>query len=79
MIRDMIGQPIEVGDFVVHYNNIYQVLDFGLRFKNADGLDRGYIQVLLYDPAPSTRKKMVPSYEVVKLDQEKFEDWCEAK
>jgi hypothetical protein len=49
--QDIIGRPINVGDYVVFTNNIYAVT--GLGKVNSTG--GGQVRIMLLDSSPSTR------------------------
>jgi hypothetical protein len=55
---DMLGQEINVGDFVVYTNNIYRVLVLG----------KYQIKGKLVNPSPSTRNKVFSKHECIVLD-----------
>jgi hypothetical protein len=51
MLTDLLDKPINVGDFVVFTNNIYEVKAVG----KARGNGAGSVKLMLINPSPSTR------------------------
>jgi hypothetical protein len=52
MILDMLRKPINIGDYVVFTNNIYEVKGLG---KAHPSTGNGSVKILLINPSPSTR------------------------
>jgi len=50
-VTDIIDRPINVGDFVAFYANIYKVQGLG----KARGNGAATVKIMLADPSPSTR------------------------
>lgn len=46
--KDMLDRSISVGDYVVSYNNIYQITDL---------LNNSYVRIMLINPSKTTRPK----------------------
>jgi hypothetical protein len=61
-VTDMLGHEIEVGDHVVSYNNIYEVL----ALPNERGVrnNQGTIKMILMDKSKTTRPKQEHSSSV---------------
>ena len=60
----MIGQELKVDDYVVSYNNIYQVKGVGRTMNNGSG----YVKIMLIDPSKTTRPATKHSSNVCKVD-----------
>lgn len=57
--QDLLGQDIAVGDFVVSYNQIYQILEI---------LPRNQVRVILVKKSKTTRAVIRDGFEVCKVD-----------
>lgn len=64
---DIIDRPINVGDFVAFYANVYQVLDTGTGGRQ--------IRIILADPSPSTRPVWKYSREMCVIPAEEVTFW----
>jgi len=64
---DIIGRPLKVGDHVVSFNNIYKIM--GFRFKGRDAT------IFLREPSPTTKKKNQPCNSLVLLPEEDMIMW----
>ena len=53
MAFDVISRPIEVDDFVFHYNYIYKVMSVGAKA----------IKVLIHPPSPTSKSKTILGYQ----------------
>ena len=63
---DLIDRELNVNDFVVFHNNIYQVKELTLPARPATG--KGYVKILLINPSKTTRPVRKYSNELCKLD-----------
>jgi hypothetical protein len=61
---DLIDRELQVSDFVVFHNNIYEVKGVGR--TNANG--KGQVRIMLADPSPTTRPVTKYSGDLCKLD-----------
>jgi hypothetical protein len=50
MPTDIIGRPLAVGDYVVFYNNIYEILAFSVNCKNARNI--------MHPASPTSKSQM---------------------
>jgi hypothetical protein len=50
MPTDIIGRPLAVGDYVVFYNNIYEILAFSVNCKNA--------RIIIHPASPTSKSQM---------------------
>ena len=55
-VHDILGRPISVGDFVVFYSNIYEVL----RVLKADKYGHGMLLIRLVHTSPTTKSVRKP-------------------
>lgn len=60
----MLGQELKVDDFVVSYNNIYQIKGIGRTNKTGTGT----VKIMLVDPSKTTRPVNKFSSEMCKLE-----------
>jgi len=60
MATDVISRPIEVDDFVFHYNYIYKVVAVGPKS----------VRVLIYPPSATSKKKTILGQECCLLPKE---------
>ena len=58
-LPDMIGRPVGVGDYVVSYNNIYEVRE----------INRGVVRIMLINPSETTKVVKRTSREICKIDK----------
>ena len=58
-LHDKINQVVLVGDLIVHYNNIYQVISLGKLSCRAK----------LIDPSPTTRPKTIYMHECINISK----------
>lgn len=60
---DMLGRELKVDDFVVSYNNIYQIKSIGRTNKTGTGS----VKIMLVDPSKTTRPVLKYSGDLCKL------------
>ena len=53
-VTDMLGKPLNVDDYVVFTNNIYQVKNLGKQVGKFNRY-RGAIGIMLINPSPTTK------------------------
>lgn len=58
-MKDAIGNDVNIGDIVVHYNNLYNVKGISI-----NGL---YAYLFLVDPSPTTKKKKAYYTEIINV------------
>ena len=63
--EDMIGRPIDVGDFVIMYNNIYEVTEVGPKTA----------RIILVNKSPTTRSSVQQSRKLCLLYKEDILVW----
>ncbi len=68
---DMLHRPVKAGDFVVYYNNIYQVNSVG----NADNQGFGRVRMILVDKAKTTKSVVKYSKEVCVIPEHDVLIW----
>lgn len=73
MVTDIIGQPINVGDFVAYYSNVYEVLGVTKNPRNG----AGSVKVILVDRSKTTRAVTKYSKEMAVLNKEHVITWIE--
>lgn len=71
-ITDMLDREIHVGDFVVFYSNIYQVLELGNRFNR---LGNGYVKLMIWDGGKTARPVKKFSKDTAILDKDAVLMW----
>lgn len=69
---DLLERPLEVGDYVVLYNNIYQVKEF-LGKVNNQGYGR--VRIILIDKSKTTKSVKKNSWDMCKIDKEDVLIW----
>ena len=57
----MLDKPINIDDYVVFTNNIYQVKGLGAKDHNGSGI----VRILLINPSPTTRPVVKQSKDMV--------------
>lgn len=68
---DLLDRPLAVGDYVVSYNNVYEVLSLG----KVNGIGKGQVRIKLIEPSKTTRSKVTYSGEMCKLDAHDVVTW----
>lgn len=66
MITDLLERPILVGDYVISYNNIYQVIALH---------NNGMVKMILIDPSKTTKAVNRSSHEMCLIDKEDVMIW----
>ena len=66
---DMLERPLEPGDYVVYYSNIYKVLEL------LGSAQSSHCRILLIDKSKTTKSVKKPSYEMCKIDKEDVLIW----
>lgn len=56
MAVDVAGRPINVGDFVFHYNSIYEVLGISENIKRPEN---SHITIMIYPSSKTSKKKYI--------------------
>lgn len=69
---DMLEQPLAVGDYVVLYNNIYQIKEFLGRLNSLGG---GTARIILIDKSKTTKSVKKNTWEMCKIDKEVVLIW----
>lgn len=69
---DLLERPLEVGDYVVLYNNVYQIKEFLGRLNGNGG---GTVRILLVDKSKTTKSVKKNSWEMCKIDKEDVLIW----
>lgn len=64
---DIISRPINVGDFVAFYSNVYKVTDIGVSGTQ--------VRIILANPSPSTRPVWKYSKEMCVIPAEDVTMW----
>lgn len=64
MITDLIDRELKVDDYVVFYNNIYQVKGLG----KGNTTNKGYVKIMLIDPSKTTKPVNKYSGYMCKID-----------
>ena len=70
MIVDMLERPIKEGDFVVYYNKVYRVGDYGNEVNRFAS-----IPICLIDKTKSTKTVKKPAADLCLLDREEVMIW----
>jgi len=70
-VTDIIDRPINVGDFVAFYANIYKVLELG----KVRGNGAATIKIVLADPSPTTRPVKKFSKEMCVIPAQEVTFW----
>lgn len=70
-VTDIIDRPIQVGDFVAFFGNVYQVRSFGKVHSNGGAS----VKIMLVNPSPSTRPVNKYSKEMCLIPAEEMTLW----
>jgi hypothetical protein len=62
-MKDMLGRELAVGDFVVFYANLYQVVDLGAKAISG----HGYAKIKIYPASKTSRPVQKYSREMVQV------------
>lgn len=65
MITDIIGQPINVGDYVVFYSNVYQVKALGKPRANGSGV----VKIMIWNGGQTAKPVTKESKDMAVLDK----------
>ena len=65
-VKDVVGRSIEVGDFVYHYNSLYEVLTVSIH----KGGKTAAIELMIYPKSKTSKKKRIMSYECCVIPKE---------
>ena len=65
MIKDLIGQEIKVGDFVVFYSNIYQVRELGI----ANSHSAGRVKIMIWNGGQTAKPVTKYNKDMVVVDK----------
>ena len=68
---DLIDRELNIDDFVVFHNNIYQVKSFG----RTNQLGKGQVRIMLLNPSATTRPVTKYSGDLCKLDNSEVLFW----
>lgn len=63
---DLLDRPINIGDYVIFYNNIYQVVNLA---------GNNYARIMLFDPSKTTKPVKKYSKEMYIIDKEEILIW----
>lgn len=69
---DLIDRELNVGDYVVFHNNIYEVKGLG---KAHESSGKGYVRIMLTNPSKTTRPVNKHSGDLCKLDPHDVTIW----
>jgi len=69
---DLLERPLSVDDYVVLYNNVYQVREFLGKVNAAGG---GTVRIILVDKSKTTKSVKKHSKEMCKIDKEDVLIW----
>lgn len=69
---DLIDRELNIDDFVVFHNNIYQVKGLG---KVHPSTGKGQVRIMLTNPSPTTRPVVKYSGDLCKLDPHEVTFW----
>ena len=64
-MKDMLGRDLAVGDFVVFYSNLYQVVSFGAKAISISG--HGYAKIMIHPPSKTSNPVQKYSREMVQV------------
>jgi len=67
MVTDLLDRPLSVDDYVVLYNNVYQVKEFIGR--------HGMVRIILLDKSKTTKSVKKHSNAMCKIDKEDVLIW----
>jgi hypothetical protein len=62
-MKDMLGRELVVGDFVVFYTNLYQVVSFGAKAISG----HGYAKIMIHPASKSSKPVRKYSREMVQV------------
>jgi hypothetical protein len=62
-MKDMLGRNLAVGDFVVFYTNLYQVIDLGRSTPS----DHGYVKIMIHPSSKTSKPVRKYSREMVQV------------
>ena len=62
-MKDILGRDLAVGDFVVFYCNLYQVVDLGAHAISG----HGYAKIMIHPPSKTSRPVQKYSREMVQV------------
>lgn len=68
-VVDIIDREINVGDYVVFTNNIYEVLDVA---RQRGDTRHGYVRIFLVNPSPTTKPCNKYSREMCLIPKEEY-------
>ena len=72
MITDMIDRPINVGDWVVFYSNIYRVVGLG---KPQGTTGRGQVRLMIWNGGKTAKPVVKYSRDIAVLDPKHVTMW----
>jgi hypothetical protein len=76
MHEDMLLRPIEVGQYVVYYSNIYQVIELlGASKGRSARLGTGLVRIKLIDASKTTKSVKKNSHEMCIIDTDDVLIW----
>lgn len=67
MITDIINREIEVGDFVVFYSSIYQIVGLGKDLNRPNG--SGQVRIMIWNGGKTAKPVVKNSKDVALLDK----------
>ena len=70
---DLIDRELNIGDFVVFHNNIYEVKGVGAPHPSSG---KGSVRIMLINPSKTTRPVIKHSGELCKLDPHEVTFWA---
>ena len=65
-MKDMLGRDLAVGNFVVFYTNLYQVVSLDAKVISGRG-GHGYAKIMIHPPSPSSKPVRKYSREMVQV------------
>jgi translation elongation factor P/translation initiation factor 5A len=65
-MKDMLGRDLAVGDFVVFYANLYQVVSIGVNAIAGRG-GHGYVKIKIYPSSKTSKPVQKHSREMVQV------------
>lgn len=69
---DLLERPLSVDDYVVLYNNVYQVKEF---LGKLNGMGGGMVRIILLDKSKTTKSVKKHSSDMCKIDKEDVLIW----
>lgn len=69
---DLLERPLSVDDYVVLYNNVYQVKEF---LGKLNGTGGGMVRIILLDKSKTTKSVKKHSSDMCKIDKEDVLIW----